>query len=165
MAVKGSYTRVERSLAKAAVVRYGPAAAARLLAELWGSAPNQNTLTAWMRNDAIPVTELARRQWSAYDETIGAAARTRLVGTFDRAVSALEYQLDTPGDIKRMQLAQPLAIAVGIIYDKLAPPASKAPAGIDIGGTGNSVIINVIAPPATDPARTARPIVLEQVAS
>lgn len=164
MAVKGSYTRRERELAKAATLRYGASGAARVLSGLWGVKPSVEVLARWVDSPRVASTEVASDYWRAHDESVAYSARERLSTTYEKAVAALEVQLDEPDDMQRMSKVQGLTIAVGIIYDKIAPSAPKG--GLSVDGIGNNVTINVIAPPpiAPDGQPSVRRVVLEQVA-
>ncbi len=136
------YTPEQRSLALAAVERFGFAGASRLLAVEWGAhmKPSASIMRRW-KQTGVEVQEEHRTFWIDHD----AQARNRLRAAIEpriyTALDAFDFALEE-GDFGD---GQRLAIAAGILIDKVMPPV-KSGAAAPLVGSAHMVQMLVVSP-------------------
>jgi hypothetical protein len=132
------YRREEKALLLAAVKRYGPTPAARMLAEAGHRVPALYTLSRWVSSGDVAITQDATDALDQYEREAHVrwrasmdARRQATFDAYDQAVADRNYL--------GMQQASK---AIGIQYDRQVPPVRSGTSPV-VGDAGTVQIILV----------------------
>ena len=142
------YNDEQKSLALAAVERYGHTTALRVLDQLWpDGVPSRQTLYTW-QSEGI---EIAQSD-TAYLTKLDSERKQRWQAAIDGLRDSLFDACETAIEARNYLGMQQSATAVGIMYDKLVPPV-RAGTTLTVPGANPNVTIVVTAPAAVGEQR------------
>jgi hypothetical protein len=141
---KNRYNQVQRQIAVAAFRRYGGRAARRALDDIWEHVPSEGTLKRWAQDGRFEPEEQDLELWAKAEGGRRARLQQFIADRFETTLEAYDHFVEDR-DASAMRSA---AIAAGIFYDKLVPPARGGTQVPITVGEGGKVQMMVVAPSA-----------------
>lgn len=140
-----SYTDEQKSLALAAVERYGVRPAQRVLMGFFADdeAPSTTTLIAWRDSGEVAVGDEERGHWNELERQRKASWQAAIDSRRDSMLEAVDQATEDRNYLGMMQSST----AVAIFYDKMVPPV-RAGVNLNLPGDNPNVTILVTAPAA-----------------
>lgn len=142
------YNDEQKSLALAAVERYGHTTALRVLDQLWpDGVPSRQTLYTW-QSEGIEIAQGDTDYLTKLDSERKQRWQAGIDGLRDSLFDAFETAIEDRNYLGMQQSAT----AVGIMYDKLVPPV-RAGMSMSLPGDNPHVTLVVTAPTSTGEPR------------